>query len=318
MPAVSIVVLNYNGKHFLETCLKSLERQDFQDFEVLLVDNGSTDGSLEYVQEKFPSVRVISLAENLGFCGGNNVGIGEARGEYVALLNNDAEADPNWLGELKGTLDAHSDVGFCASKMFLRDQPEIIDTAGGIFYSCGVGGQRGCLEKENGRFTELEYVFSACAGAAMYRKTMLDEIGLFDDKFFAHGEEFDLSFRAQLRGYKCLFVPSAVVYHAAGGTLNRDSDERRYLWHRNRNYVLIKNMPTGLLLKNLFPIVAYSFLRDMAWLLRGKARLVLRIKLDSLKNFKCMVQKRKHIQRSRRVSSQYLDSIMEKKWWSAL
>jgi len=318
MPAISVVITNYNGKHFLEACLNSLERQAFKDFEVILVDNGSSDGSLEYVRENFPAVRIIALAENLGFCGGNNVGIREARGEYIALLNNDAEAHPRWLEELKNALDNHNDVGFCASKMFLQDQPGIIDAAGGIFYSCGVGAQRGYREREDGRFGEAEYVFSACAGAAIYRQKMLDDIGLFDEDFFAHGEEVDLSFRAQLRRYKCLFVPTAVVHHTGGGTMKHDSDERRYLWHRNRFYVLVKNMPADLLIKNLFPIVCYSFLRDVSWFLQGKGRVVLRVKLDSLKNFKKMLQKRKDIQQRRKVSSQYIESIMTGKWWSAL
>lgn len=318
MPAISVVIANFNGKRFLEACLSSLEKQTFQDFEVILVDNSSSDGSVEYVQETFPKVRLITLRKNLGFCGGNNVGIGEAKGEYVALLNNDAEAHPQWLENLKTALDAHTDVGFCASKMLRRDQPDIIDAAGGIFYACGVGDQRGHLEKENGRFGETEYVFSACAGAAMYRKAMLDEIGMFDDRFFAHGEEVDLSFRAQLRGYKCLFVPDAVVYHAGGGTMKHDSDERRYLWHRNRFYVLVKNMPCDLLVKNLFPILAYSMLRDVAWILKGKVRLVLRVKIDSLKGLGPMLQKRREIQKARRVSSQYLDTLFTKEWLPAL
>lgn len=318
MPAISVVITNYNGKHFLEACLSSLEKQTFQDFEVILVDNNSSDGSVDYVKETFPKVRLITSSENLGFCGGNNLGIREAKGEYVALLNNDAEAHPQWLEKLKTALDAHADVGFCASKMLRRDQPDIIDAAGGIFYACGVGDQRGHLEKEDGRFGETEYVFSACAGAAMYRKAMLDDIGLFDEEFFAHGEEVDLSFRAQLRGYRCLFVPDAVVYHAGGGTMKHDTDERRYLWHRNRFYVLVKNLPGGLLIKYLFPILAYSILRDVAWILKGKVKLVLRVKLDSLKGLGPMLQKRREIQRTRRVSNRYIDALFTRDWLPAL
>jgi GT2 family glycosyltransferase len=318
MPAISVVIVNYDGKHFLNACLNSLKKQTFEDFEVILVDNGSSDGSLEYVRGNFPKVRVIALTENLGFCGGNNVGIREARGQYVALLNNDAEAHPQWLEELKSTLDDHTDVGFCASKMFLRDRPGIIDAAGGIFYSCGVGAQRGYRERDNGTFGDTEYFFSACAGAAIYRRTMLDDIGLFDEDFFAHGEEVDLSFRAQLRGHKCLFVPTAVVYHAGGGTMKHDSDERRYLWHRNRFYVLIKNMPGDLFVKNLFPILAYSFLRDVAWILKGRGRVVLRVKIDGLRNLRLMLRRRREIQQRRTVSSQYIDSMFTKGWLPAL
>lgn len=317
-PTVSVIVVNYNGKHFLESCLKSLEKQTFRDFEIIFVDNGSSDGSVGYVQEHFPQVRAIVLPENLGFCGGNNVGINSAQGKYIALLNNDAEAHPNWLAELKTALDNMDDIGFCASKMYFRETPDIIDAAGGIFYSCGIGSQRGSHEKENGRFQEAEYIFSACAGAVMYRKNMLDDIGLFDEDFFAHGEEVDLSFRAQLRGYKGFFVPTAIVYHTGGGTLGHDSDQRRYLWHIGRFYVLVKNMPVKLLMKYFFPITAYSVLRDISWLFQGKARLVWRVKRDGLRNFKKMLQKRKEIQQRQTVSDQYIDSIITKDWWSAL
>ncbi len=318
MSVISVVVVNYNGEHFLEPCLKSLEKQTFEDFEVILVDNGSSDGSLEYVRDQFPAVRVIALAENLGFCGGNNAGIREARGKYIALLNNDAEAHPRWLEELRGALDNHSDVGFCASKIFLHDQPDIIDSAGGIFYSCGVDGQRGHLEKDTGKFVEADYVFGAPGAASIYRQAVLEDIGLFDEDFFAYAEEVDLNFRAQLCGYKCLFVPTAVVYHTGGGTMKHASDQRRYLSHRNQFYVLIKDMPGDLLVKYFFPIVCYSFLRDVSWILQGKGGVVRRAWLDGLRNFKRILRKRKEIQQGRKVSSQYIDSILTKNWLSAL
>ncbi len=318
MPAISVIAANFNGKHFLKGCLGSLESQTFADFEVILVDNGSSDGSVEYVNQAFPSVKIISLPENVGFCAGNNIGIKAAQGEYICLLNNDTQVDSIWLEELKRALDRNSDVGVCASKMLLQDRPDTIDAAGDVFYSCGIGGNRGHFEPDDGRFAETDFVFGACAGAAIYRRNMLEDIGLLDEDFFAYGEDTDLSFRAQLRGYRCLFVPTAVVYHVGGGTMKHASDQRRYLSHRNRLYTLIKDMPGDLLLKHLFPIVCYSFLRDVSWILQGKWHVVRRAWLDGLRNSNRMLEKRKEIQQGRKVSSHYIDSLLIKKWWLAL
>lgn len=313
MPAVSVVVLNYNGKDYLGACLSSLEKQTFRDFEVILVDNGSSDGSVGYVEDNFPWVRVIALGENLGFCGGNNVGIGEARGEYIALLNNDTEVDPRWLEELKTALDETTNVenvGFCASKILVHGQPNLIDTAGDVFYACGVGGKRAYMEQDNGQYDRAEYVFGACAGAAIYLRAMLDDIGLLDEDFFAYDEDIDLSFRAQLAGYRCLFVPTAIVYHRIGSTLGRDSDFWLYLSRRNMLYVLIKNMPTRLLLRNLHYIAAYFLLGDLLSMLRGKGKQIRRARLDNLKNLRKTLGKRKEIQRRRKVSDHYIASML--------
>jgi hypothetical protein len=318
MLTISVVVVNYNGKHFLEACLDSLMKQTLQDFEVILVDNGSSDGSIEYVRENFPTVKIVSLSENLGFCGGNNVGIREAQGKYIALLNNDTETAPEWLAELKAALDDHDEVGLCASKIYLRHRRGILDSAGGTFYSCAVDGTRGHLEEDTEKFSEADYVFGAPGAAAIYRRVVLEDIGLFDEDFFAYGEEVDLNFRAQLRAYKCLFVPTAVVYHTTGGTMKHNSDLRRYLAHRNRFFYLLKNMPGDLLLKYLFPIVCYSLLRDMSWLLQGRWRVVWRAWRDELRSVNQMLQKRQAIQQTRKVSSQYIDSLLVKKWWLAL
>ncbi len=321
MPVVSVVVLNYNGKHYLELCLSSLEKQTCQDFEVILVDNGSSDGSVEYIENNFPWVRVIALGENLGFCGGNNVGIREGRGEYVALLNNDTEVDPRWLEELKTALDNNEQVGFCASKMLVHgQQPHIIDTAGDVFYACGVGGKRGYLEQDNGQYDKAEYVFGACAGAALYRRAMLDDVGLLDEDFFIYDDDIDLSFRAQLRGYKCLFVPTAIVYHRIGGTVGKTSDFWLYLSRRNMLYALLKNMPTLLLVRNLHYIVAYFLLGDLLSVLRGKGKHIWRARLANLKNLRKTLRKRKEIQGRRIVSDDYIASMLigGRRMWSRL
>ena len=310
MGQVSVIVLNWNGKHFLKECLGSLGDQTFKGFETVLVDNGSTDGSVEYVKQYFPEVEVIALPDNVGFARGSNVGIQASKGEYVALLNNDTKTDPRWVEALKIALDTHPEVGFCASKMLFYNRPDIINAAGDVYYSCGVASQRGCFQPDGEDFSRAEYVFGACAGAAMYRRAMLEDIGLLDGDFFAYAEDVDLSFRAQLMGYKCLFVPDAIIYHHYHGTSTHQWDTAFYLSRRNCLYVIVKNLPTDLLLKNLPVILSYYLVGDIWHILNRRGRDVVRSRFDNVKNLMRMLRKRRAIQARRRVSSEYLASLL--------
>ncbi|HEY6947170.1 MAG TPA: glycosyltransferase family 2 protein, partial [Candidatus Acidoferrum sp.] len=203
MPDLSVIVVNWNGKHFLETCLKALSNQTFRDFETILVDNASEDRSVEYVKAEFPRVRVIELQENRGFCGGNIAGYEHASGELIALLNNDTEAHPKWLEELHKASLEYSQAGSFACKMLLFDEREQIDICGFGMTKAGVAVDFGRGEPDGRRWDTPREVFGACAGAAAYRRRMLDDIGFFDEDFFGTYEDLDLSFRAQLRGYAC-------------------------------------------------------------------------------------------------------------------
>jgi GT2 family glycosyltransferase len=310
MSRASVIVLNWNGQRFLKECLASLTEQTFKDFDTILVDNGSTDGSVEYVRQEFPEVRVIALNHNAGFAGGNNVGIRASTGEYVALLNNDTKAHPRWLDSLKTALDAHPDMGFCASKILLYDQPGVIDSAGDLFYTCGVGEKRGRSEKDDERFAELVPVFGACAAAALYRRQMLEDIGLFDEDFFAYAEDVDLSFRAQLAGYQCLFVPDALVYHHLQGTSRASPDHSLYLSRRNAFCALVKNMPAGLLWRRLPYILGYYFAVDLAYMVQGSLRPILKARLDNISHLKRTLAKRSQIQARRRVTDDYINAAM--------
>lgn len=307
---ISVIIVNWNGKHFLEGCLTSLREQTFKDFEIILIDNGSTDGSPEFAKAHFPEVTVVGLPQNYGFCVANNVGIRRSQGEYVALLNNDAEASPRWLQALAGALDSNPQVGFCASKMLLYDHPDIVDSAGDIFHTCGVGDKRGRQQRDDGQFDEITSVFGACAGAALYRRQMLEDVGLFDEDFFAYDEDIDLSFRAQLNGYQCLFVPDAVVYHHLKGTSRKLPEKSLYLARRNALYVLVKNMPTGLLCRRLPYILCYYFAGDVSYITRGSWKPVLRARLHNLTHVRKTLASRREIQADRRVSNEYLNSVM--------
>ena len=309
---VSVIIVNWNQRQLLDKCLGLFGKQTLQNIEILLVDNGSTDGSVAYVREHFPNVHVIALPENRGFAGGNNVGIRAARGEYIALLNNDAQPEPQWLEALVHALEAHPEVGFCASKMLRADDPRVIDTAGDLFYDYGVGGKRGMDQLDGPEFSRTEYVFGACAGAAIYRRAMLEDIGLFDEDFFLYGEDIDLSFRAQLRGYKCLFVPQARVHHQVAATAGWGSHLSVYYSLRNMLYVLVKDMPASLLLRHLGPILFYFLAGDMIFTVAGYAGAVARARRDNLKMLRKMMAKRRAIQAARCMPEAYIESILTK------
>ncbi len=241
---VVVIVPNWNGMGHLEACLRSLLAQEFADYAVILVDNGSRDGSLELVQREFPQVCVIANATNLGFATANNQAVRASRSEFVATLNNDAWADPRWLGELVRAMEARPEVGMCASRMLLADQPAVVDSAGIAVDRVGIAWGLGGGSPDDGAASSPIPVFSPCAGAALYRRAMLDEIGLFDEDFFAYLEDVDLAWRAQWAGWQCLYVPTAVVYHAHSATSREGYLTRKSrLLGRNKAWMVCKNYP---------------------------------------------------------------------------
>ncbi len=220
----AVIVVNWNGRHFLDDCLTALEKQTYPNFEVTLVDNGSTDGSVEFVRERFPRVRLIGLAENVGFAKANNLAIARALNDgaqYVALLNNDTKADERWLEHLVRAMASKSDIGICASKMLRMDDPRVLDSAGHIF-KWGRVFDRGVGEIDTHQYDDRLDIVGACAGACLYRREMMEEIGLFDERFGSYYEDAELSWRAHNRGWRARFVPESVVLHRRGGTTKSD------------------------------------------------------------------------------------------------
>lgn len=248
MKQVTVVIPNWDGKDLLGPCLKSLYRQEFRDFDTIVVDNGSTDGSVSFLDENFPQVRIIRFEENRGFSAAVNAGILASNASYIALLNNDTEVHPLWLKELVAGLDAHPEAGSAASKILFSDNPNIINSAGDEFSWFGVAYQRGKGCIDDSKYNTPCFVFSACAGAALYRREVFDRIGLFDESFFAYLEDVDFGFRAQLAGYPCIFVPTAVIYHKYQITSSRVSGLAFYLSQRNKYFVVAKNIPNAILL----------------------------------------------------------------------
>jgi GT2 family glycosyltransferase len=217
-PEVSIVIVNWNGKQYLKDCLRTVFNQKYPDYEMIFVDNASIDGSVEYVKEKFPKAKIIINKENLGFAEGNNIGIRASKGKYVVALNNDTTVEPHWLEELIKAAERDEKIGICASKILWMDKPNIIYSTGFILkYGCVIG-DRGHLEEDRNQYEKLQEVFGACACSALYRKDMLNEIGCFDETYFAYHEDSDLSWRAHNAGWKAVYVPTSICYHKSWGT----------------------------------------------------------------------------------------------------
>jgi GT2 family glycosyltransferase len=243
-PLVSVIIVNWNGRRYLDTCLSSLKAQTFSDYEVILVDNGSTDGSMDFIEQHYRDfLSVISLPENRGFTGGNNAGIARARGIYVALLNNDTEVDREWLARLVDCIQSDDRIGMAGSKILNYDRREEIDNTGHLIYPDGLNRGRGRLERDHGQYDfQTEILFpSGCA--ALYQKKMLDEVGGFDETFFAYGDDADIGLHGRFLGYQAAYCPKAVVFHRYSGTSGMYSTAKAFYVERNRLWVLIKYFP---------------------------------------------------------------------------
>lgn len=306
---VSIVVVNWNGQRFLEDCLSSLCRQTYTKREIILVDNGSTDSSILYVKENFPDVKIIELRDNTGFTGGNAAGLKASDGEFVALVNNDTRADDRWLENLVQPMSKDERVGICASKLLFEGGAQINSAADGLT-TAAVGFNRG-LGVQSGLYDHPQLVFGACGAAVLYRRKMLDEIGFLDEDFFLYDEDTDLSFRAHLAGWRCVYVPAAVLQHKSNATSIRLSAVHVYYHTRNLEFVWIKNMPALLMLrfahhKLMQEIGSFCYL----CLRHGKWAPYFRGKIDALRMLPRMWKKRRAIQARRRVPNSYLRSLM--------
>ena len=242
-------MVNWNRRELLRECLRSLAEQRGVTFETIVVDNGSSDGSADLAESGF-GAKVIRNQENRGFCAANNQGIEAARGEFVALLNNDAEAEPDWLSELARACGSRSDVGMAASKVLVWEDPRRIDKAGHLIFPDGQNRGRGTGALDEGQFDREEEVLWPDGCAAMYRRRMLEEIGGFDEDFFAYGDDAELGLRARIAGWKCVYAPRAVVRHHRGATLGKDSMRRLQLIERNRVLLAVKLFPWSLLWLN--------------------------------------------------------------------
>lgn len=267
---VTIIIPNYNGKHFMEPCLASLKKQTFRDFKILVVDNASSDGSVAYMKTEYPDIEVIALDQNYGFSTAVNVGIQHSTTPYVILLNNDTTVDSHYVEEMVKAMEKSPRIFSVSSKMIQMYHPELIDSAGDLYTLMGWGVCRG-TGRPISNYTEADEIFTACAGAAIYRRSVFDQIGYFDENHFAYLEDIDVGYRAKIYGYKNMYCPTALVYHVGSGTSGSKYNSFKVkLSARNSVYLNYKNMPLLQLILNFLPlflgyVVKYLFFLKKGW-----------------------------------------------------
>ena len=294
-------------------CLTSLRKQKFRNFQTILVDNGSADGSAEYVRKHFGEVKLIALNENRGFTGGNIAGYKQARGELIVLLNNDTETDPHWLEEIhKASLDFPR-AGSFASKMLYFDDRRRIENCGFGMTAAGMTVDFGRDELDGPAWSAPRKVFGACGGAVAYRRSMLEEIGFLDPDFFVIYEDVDLGFRAQLMGYECSFIPSAIVYHRLGATRKKNSAHHVFYSQRNIELAYLKNMPLGLMLGSLPQRIFFELGGAAYFVKQGVGTAFLKAKIDAFRRLPALLRSRRELQTKRRLTNDQLRSILLKR-----
>ena len=315
-PEVSIVVVTWNGRQYLDACLRAAGAQQGVSAEIIVVDNGSTDGSAEFVRTTFPHVRVIALTENRGFAGGNNVGAHEARGEYVAFLNNDTVADVNWLRALRAGIDRTDGFALTTSRIVYMHDPSVIDSAGDGMLRCGGAFKRHHGEAADRAGTTTE-VFGVCGAACLMPKAVFDELGGFDDQFFASHEDVDLSYRARLRGYRCRYVSDAIVRHHGSATLGTVSARAVFQGQRNLEWVYLKNTPAWLLVRTLPGHLLYILVAAAHFARMGLLMTFVRAKVAAIVGLPAVSRKRLFVQRTRTVGATGIESHLERRWFTA-
>jgi GT2 family glycosyltransferase len=310
-PRLTVAILSYDGRHLLEVILPSLARQRYRDFEVVVVDNGSHDDTVQWLAQGWPQAQVISLPDNVGVTAALNVCARAGEGELLALFNNDVELDPDCLGELVGALDTHPRAGWAAGKLRDFQRRELLDGAGDVFTWAATGGRRGHGELDRGQYDAPGEVFGACGGAALYRRSVLRAVGDFDEDFFAFYEDVDWNLRAQLAGFSCRYVPSALAYHMGSATIGRGlSDFTRYHLWRNRLWIIAKDLPLGAIVRHL-PQLLLGQLENLVVALRArKLEIWLRVWRDALRGLPRMLRKRRRVQASRRITLRALDALV--------
>ncbi len=321
-PRVSVVIPNLNGRNLLGDCLTSLEQQAFRDFEVILVDNGSDDRSVDFVKDSYRWVgKIIENSENAGFARASNQGIEVSEGDYVVLLNNDTEAHPQWLEELVKAADGNPGAGMFASKTLFFDNRNTLDTTGHLFYPDGLNRGRGRLEVDRGQYDDRTDVFFPSGCAALYRKAMLDVIGLFDESHFAYGDDTDIGIRGRLAGWTCLFVPGAIVYHYYSMTTGVYSPAKVFLVERNRIWIVWKYFPARHLIASPF-YTAVRYMYQLYGSLSGKGAAgkftrehsslklywaVIRAYFSALRGLPRVLRARKRMMKLKNVTSREID-----------
>ena len=312
-PEVSVIIVSWNGRQHLETSLTSVQAQPGVEVETIVVDNGSNDGTAAFVRSRFPWARLIALDVNRGFAGGNNVGAAAARGRYVAFLNNDTCAERGWIRALLAGIDEAAGFALVTSRIVYMHDPHVIDSAGD-----GVLRWGGAFKRHHGEpaasAAETQEVFGICGAACMMPKSVFDELGGFDEDFFASHEDVDLSYRARLRGYRCRYVADAIVRHVGSATLGTVSPFSVFQGQRNLEWMYVKDTPGGLLWRTLPGHVLYNVAAAAHFARIGMLGPYLRAKGAALVGLPRMLRKRSEVQRTRRVATSAIAPLLDRQW----
>lgn len=307
-PLVSVIIPNWNGTSLLKTCLSSLKKQSIKNFEVIVVDNGSTDDSVSYIKKNFPRFKVIQLPKNMGFATAANVGIKKALGENIILLNNDTETDKNCIKHLVTAAKNHSEVGMVTAKIKNFYNRNIIDNVGDEVDIVGHSFTRGTGKKDGSEFDRPGYLFLVTGGGALFRREIFKKIGYFDDSYFFYMEDVDFGFRAQLAGFKAWYEPKAVIYHIRMATSSKNMAMVEPICFRNMTMNIIKDYPLSLIFYNFNWLKIILVNLNTIKYLASKGYLwgALKAEWYILVNLKTLLKKRKEIQKLKIVSDQYI------------
>jgi GT2 family glycosyltransferase len=325
---ISVVILNWNGKAYIRACLDSVFAQDYGNLEVIVVDNGSDDGSPDIVEGNYRDVVLIRNGRNLGFGAGNNIGIRHAAGEYVLILNNDAEMDRCCISALKGALDRDSLYGAAESRILFKRDPGTLDAAGILALPDGLSMGRGRYEPAD-RYEREEEIFFSSGCCALYRRQMLEDIKVFgeyyDEDFFAYADDTDLGWRARIRGWKCIYAPEAKVYHMHSASYGTYSPLKAFLVERTRIWVQIKNLPAAAILYGQF-FTAARYLYQAYGAFTGKGasgdfcrehsrgelvKILCKSYFSALYGLPKMLRKRKEIQKKKAIGSKEVFRLLK-------
>jgi GT2 family glycosyltransferase len=303
-PKVSIVIPNWNGREHLPMVLSSMKGQTFRDFDITVVDDGSTDDSVGYLEREWPEVRVVRFAENMGFASAWARGVAESTGEYLVVINNDIEFEPSWLETLTREMDADPSIGFITTKIRFQDDRDVIYGVGHDFYVYGWCATRGLREKDVGQYDQRSETAAATGAGSMFRRAALDSAGGVDADYWMYCEDVDLGLRILLQGYRGIYLPAPVGYHVGGATMGSYLDVQRFHLWRNQLVTVAKDVPAGILWRALpklllFHYYQYSHERRGG---TGSARLVLKAYAAFLKALPKTLAKRRRIQRARKIS----------------
>ncbi len=310
-PKIAVLIVNFNGGEMLLKCLSYVRRQTCTSFRVIVVDNASSDGSLEAAEQAFPEVTFVRAGYNSGFAMGNNLGIAAAQEcEWIACLNPDAFPEPLWLENLLKARAQYPQFDFFGSLLLAAEDPTILDGTEDIYHVSGAAWRKNFREPYSKAGHELIEIFGPCAAASLYRRDILMEVNGFDERFFCYFEDVDLAFRLRLQGHRCAYVPDAIVHHMGSAITGYQSDFTVYHGHRNLEWTFFKNMPSPLLWIYLPQHLLLILASLVAYSLRGKGKVIFRAKRDALLGLPAVLKQRAQVQRTRQVSLSALLAVM--------